>query len=397
MSFLYNYLLSDSQYKDENGNTLTKQANKLRCLSETLANYGGVLSKLSQILCINDENNNIFSDCKPFSKEKTLQFFKDHISREIESKTPYTRVSDVDFNVFKSGSVGQVHRAKYDDKKIIFKVQYVGLAEQTLKDLQILDKIASVIYYFADLKNAMMDIKTKMHEELDYRSELKNHLTLYKIYEKSDYVNIPKILPELCSDNILAMRYAKGKGLKEFINISSQDDRNTVGMNIIKFLFTTIYVHGILYSDVHYGNFLVKKDNSIYVLDFGCLHYMKNHLVENIRKLWKSIRDDKKDDFFGIVHSMGILKNNTSGESREYMYNYFQLQYKPWTSTEFEFTEEWLDKATDKNTELMKEWALPQDIVYMNKIPYCCYYILTKMKVKGKFREIFDEIFLAVG
>ena len=47
----------------------------------------------------------------------------------------------------------------------------------------------------------------------------------------------------------------------------------------------------------------------------------------------------------------------------------------------------------EKNTELMNEWLLPQDMVYFNKIPYGSYHIFTKLKLKGKFRQIFDQIF----
>ena len=128
-SFLYNYLMSESECKDENGQTLYNKCQKLRCLSDTLGNYGGVLSKLSQILSLNDENSTIFSDCKPFSKDKTIKYCGVFIK---ESKV---QIESVDFNVYKSGSVGQVHKAMYKGKTIIFKVQYVGLAEQTFNDL----------------------------------------------------------------------------------------------------------------------------------------------------------------------------------------------------------------------------------------------------------------------
>ena len=65
MSFLYNYLTSESE--TENGG-LEKNCQKLKCLSKTFESYGGVLSKLSQILSLNNEKSEVFSDCKPFSK-----------------------------------------------------------------------------------------------------------------------------------------------------------------------------------------------------------------------------------------------------------------------------------------------------------------------------------------
>ena len=52
--------------------------------------------------------------------------------------------------------------------------------------------------------------------------------------------------------------------------------------------------------------------------------------------------------------------------------------------------------ATDKETELMKEWTLPQDMVYFNKLPYGGYHIFTKLKLKGRFKEVFEEIFATI-
>ena len=386
-SFLYNYLMSDSECKDENGQPLDKNVQKLRCLADTLESYGGVLSKLSQMLSLNDQNSTVFSDCKPFSKEKTIEYFKDFVENSD------IQLNFVDFDVYKSGSVGQVHKAVYKNKNIVFKVQYVGLAEQTRTDLTMLDKITSYIYYFADMKHAMVDIKTKMYEELDYKMEASNQRRMAELYKDSDSVEIPRIIPKLCTDTVLGMYFVEGRCLREFIEDSTQEQRNKFGMCAVKFVFENIYKHGILYSDVHYGNFLVKDDSTLCVLDFGCLHDIKDELVHNLRALHRSIRVDDKDEFYRIVEDMGIIKNDISAPSKKYIYDYFVIQYTPWISEEFEFTDEWLDMATDKDTELMKEWVLPQDMVYFNKIPYGAYHIFTKLKLKGRFQEVFDKMF----
>lgn len=389
-SFLYNYLMSDSDCKDENGQPLDKSVQKLRCLTDTLESYGGVLSKLSQVLSLNDQNSTVFSDCKPFSKEKTIQYFKNFI------ECANFPLQSVNFDVYKSGSVGQVHKAMYKGRDMVFKVQYVGLAEQTRTDLNMLDTITSYLYYFADMKHAMIDIKTKMYEELDYKMEATNQKRMYRLYKDSDFIEIPKIISKLCTDTVLGMYFVKGRCLRDFIDDSTQDERNKFGMCAVKFVFENIYKHGILYSDVHYGNFLVKDDSTLCVLDFGCLHDINDTLLNHVRDLHRSIRIGDKDKFYQTVEDMGIIKKDISKASRKYIYDYFCIQYEPWTSEEFEFTEKWLDMATDKETNLMKEWTLPQDMVYFNKIPYGMYHILTKLKLKGRFREVFDAMFAKI-
>ena len=386
-SFVYNYLISSSECMSKDGKPLDKNVQKLRCLTDTLASYGGVLSKLSQMLSLNDENSSVFSECKPFSQKKTIKYFQNFIEKSQE------KLDSVDFNVYKSGSVGQVHRAIYKGSDIIFKVQYVGLYNQTIKDLKMLDTITSYIYYFSDMKNAMVDIKTEMYEELDYTIEKKNQEKMWEFYNNNKSIEIPQTINELCTDKILAMKFVKGRCLRDFIENSTQSERNKLAICLLKFIFENIYKNGILYSDVHYGNFLVKDDCTLCVLDFGCVHYIDDKLTNHLQNLHISIKDKNKDDFYRIVEEIGIINKNISELSKIYIYEYFRLQYEPWISEDFEFTEEWLDKSTNKDTELMKEWILPQNMVYFNKIPYGMYHILTKLKLKGNFSQVFSNIF----
>lgn len=384
-SFMYNYFMSNDtkdDVKSEKGASYDEKCKKLRCLSKTLESYGGVLSKLSQILSLNNENSSVFSDCKPFSKEKTTQYFKEHCPEGVS----------MNYEVYKSGSVGQVYKGTYKKSRIIFKVRYVGLLEQTVTDLKMLDMITSYVYSFSDVKSAMAGIKAKMNEELDYKLESATQRMLYKIWKGSEIIQIPKVIKKLSTDSMICMQFVKGKCLREFIETSTQERRNKIGMSIFKFVFENIYKHNILYSDVHYGNFLVKEDDVVCVLDFGCIHKIDPSLVDNLKKIHTSILNKNKEDFYNVIEAMGIINKNISEKSKEYIYNYFVLQYEPWQTNEFEFTEEWLDHATDKVTDLMKEWTLPQDMVYFNKIPYGAYHIFTKLKLKGNFKQVFETL-----
>ena len=88
MSFLYNYLMTNNEIEETNGgNKLIKKATKLKCLSDTFQSYGGVLAKLSQIVCFENENSNVFSECKPYSQDKTIKFLKNQGFNDHPNKT----------------------------------------------------------------------------------------------------------------------------------------------------------------------------------------------------------------------------------------------------------------------------------------------------------------------
>jgi hypothetical protein len=119
---------------------------------------------------------------------------------------------------------------------------------------------------------------------------------------------------------------------------------------------------------------------------------IEEDLLTKMKKLHKIMIDKNEYAFYEIVKDLGILKDETSQESKEYMYEYFSLQYEPWTSVEFEFTEEWLKRASFKKAELMNDWVLPSNMVYFNKIPFGAYHIFTKLQMKGQFLDFFQTL-----
>ena len=386
-SFLYNYVLTNMKSGDTDSiqeqSDFSNKCLKIKCLAKTLQNYGGVLSKLSQILSLDNENSDVFSNCKPFSKKETIQYLKDNFKHDL--------ITNIDYNVYKSGSVGQVHKAIYKNKKIIIKVQYVGLEEQTKIDLELLDKIISYIYCFTDLKDCIDDIKIKMNEELDYVNEGKNQMMLYNIYKKHDFIKIPKILKKFSTDKILCMNYIRGQSLNTFIENATMDEKNKLGFNLFTFIFECLFKNNILYSDIHYGNFLIQQNSKLVVLDFGCITYIDDILKSNLIKLYTSLLNKDEIAFFSIISDLGICIKQLSDEMKTYMYDYFLLQFEPLLSDNFTFTDEWLHKCSQKNPEYMKDWILPKNMVYLNKIPYGSYHIFTKLQLHGNFKEIIHK------
>jgi len=392
ISFLYKYLTSDSHpVSNENGgDELIKRGQKMNCLVEVFQSYGGVLAKLSQMLSFENEKSDVFSDCKPYAQKETIEYIKN----EYETNTEFFKdVKYLDFNVFKSGSVGQVHKGIYkNDEHIILKVQYLGLYEQFKSDIFILDKVASYLFYFADITSAMIEIKTKLYEELDYKIEFNNQEKIYNIWKDDEDIKIPKLIPELCTGNLIAMEFIDGEGIKSFIENSTQEERNKIGFSLIRFIFENLYKYGIFYSDIHYGNFIIKDKNILYVTDFGCINYIEDDLLNKLITLHGIMLSDDEENFYIIVKDLGIMKEDISSESKKYMYDYFKLQYTPLLSEEFEFTEEWLTKSVYKETDLMKEWVLPNNMIYFNKICYGMYHLLTKMTVQCKFSNFFKNL-----
>ena len=387
LSFMYNLITGNveekSDEKQDGNNTLQTNFKRLHVLRETLEQHGGLFSKVAQMLSYGDCNSSVFSECKPFSQDKTIQYIQN------EENNDYT----VNYDVYKSGSIGQVHIGTFKDgTKIAIKVQYVGLAEQTESDIQALNILANFLYVFADVKDAIKEIKRKVTEELDYKHEAINHQIMYDNWKNTD-IYIPKIYKYLCTKKILVTEFAEGYDLSHFVNNASQKSKNKIARDIVKFIFKNIYEYGIFYSDCHYGNLMIKDDNLI-VLDFGCINEIDNKTLKSLKNLHLALKNEDKQFTLFILRELNIISLDVSQESQDYAYEYFRLQYTPWIiEDEFEFTQDWWNKSDYKDTKLMSEWTLPTNMVYFNKIPYGLYNILTALNAKGNFFEIINNIF----
>ena len=239
---------------------LNHKAKKLKVLKQTLESYGGMLAKISQMLAYSDGADSVFSDCKPFSRKKTHEYIKSYIKNNKD--VPFTIVPII----FKSGSIGQVYKGEYKNQNIILKVLYVGLDKQTEDDIKVVNMIGNFMYGNVKMKEALEEIRDKIKEELDFRVECKNHLKMHKIWNNIDYATVPAVYPELCKKNMIVTRFVDGISLSEFSKIATQEEKNKLGYNLVRFMYTNIYMHKILYSDCHLETLSSQKINKVSLL-----------------------------------------------------------------------------------------------------------------------------------
>ena len=393
-SLIYNYFTSKNEEEKEvsSNEEHIDKLNKLKVINKTLKSYGGVLGKISQVLCITDQDNDVFSDCKPYSSEETTKNFKKNVQENPELFSDL----DINFNVIKSGSVGQVYKAvlKSSNQPLIIKVQYEGLYDQVQSDLKILKTISNIFYSFVDTKDAISIIRTNMDEELSYDVELDNHSIMFDIWNDSGFVRIPKLYPEISNDKMIVMEFMTGTPINEFIKTANIEQKNQVAENITRFVFENIFLHNIFYSDLHYGNFFINDDNSISVVDFGCLQNLNDILIDNMKNIIFSLKNKDQKEFTSLLRCMGVLTPKTSVESVNYAFQYFNNILFPLIHNEdFEFTYEYTkDKINHKDPVLIKQWKLPGELVLFNRIPHTLYVLLWKLGSKINYSKILQEI-----
>ena len=402
LSLFYNYMLPTSTPSDEplTDNEFRARDKNLKSMAKVLEGYGGLLTKVSQLLTIEDANNSSFSECNnTFSSEDTKIFFENFYD---DNKDDFFKdVKSIDFNVINAGSVGQIHTGivlfEGVEVPVVFKVQYMGLKEQMESDTYLLNMFTNYLYG-SNFTDVLDDIKIKLRNEITCDNECDNQELISQLYNDDKRIIIPKIFRHLSNDIIICMEHVKGISFPEFVKTGTQEERNHIGRIITEFTFKNIYKHKLFYSDIHYGNFIIKGDR-LCILDFGALHKLDDDLVDKFIKLHKTIINKDKEAFYQCVRDLEIItdelaldKVSYNSESFEYLYNYFNILLEPFISDDFDFGEENLKLKKHKNTELMGLWNLPPRLVYFSKIPFGLIYLLAELKIKCDFTNFFKQL-----
>ncbi|MGE0589640.1 MAG: ABC1 kinase family protein, partial [Cyclobacteriaceae bacterium] len=132
-----------------------------------------------------------------------------------------------------AASMGQVHQATLDGKKLAVKIQYPGVANSVQSDLAMVKPIALKMFKLnpVDYNEFIGEVQSRLLEETDYSLELKRSMDLTRQCGHIENLVFPTYYPELSNDKILTMDWLEGKPLGEYLkkNTLKPEDSNRIG------------------------------------------------------------------------------------------------------------------------------------------------------------------------
>ena len=197
-----------------------------------------------------------------------------------------------------AASLGQVHRAvDLKGRQLACKIQYPDMPSVVEADLRQL-KLAFAIYRrydpTIDPREIHKELTDRLREELDYRREARN-LGLYaRILKDEKGVHVPRLFGNLCSGRLLSMSWLDGAPLLQFAD-ENLESRNAVARNMFRAWYVPFYYYGVLHGDPHLGNYTVRPDETINLMDFGCIRVFKPSFIRAVIDLYRALRDDDQD------------------------------------------------------------------------------------------------------
>ncbi len=284
-------------------------------LRAALGGLKGPLMKVAQILAtipdaLPKEYVNELSHLQADAPSMGWLFVKRRMKAEL-GENWYINFKDFDKQASAAASLGQVHFAEsIDGKELACKLQYPDMGSAVQADLKQLKLIFSLYekYDSAISTEAIHEeLSDRLKEELDYSHEIKN-LKLYK-HMLSDHseITLPDPIEDLSTNRLLTMTKVHGVKIMDFIaNNSGIKMRNQVAMNMFKAWYIPFYKFGVIHGDPHLGNYTIRPDGGVNLMDFGCIRIFRPDFVTGVIELYQALRDGDEEQAVNAYKSWGF-------------------------------------------------------------------------------------------
>ncbi len=194
-----------------------------------------------------------------------------------------------------AASLGQVHRAvSLKGETLACKLQYPDMESVVAADLGQLKFIMGIYENFDKAVRtgaAHDEISARLMEELDYTREGRAMGMYGHILKDEKGVHVPQWHEKLSTDKLLTMTWLDGAPMLDFVD-APQDVRNRIAYHLFRAWYVPFYEYGVIHGDPHLGNYTVRTDNSINLLDFGCVRIFDASFVRGVIDLYRALQEN---------------------------------------------------------------------------------------------------------
>jgi aarF domain-containing kinase len=202
---------------------------------------------------------------------------------------------------FAAASLGQVHRARLKTgEDVVVKIQYPGIARTIRSDLRNILTLMSPFRLTKDFENNKRQLETlfeSLELETDYENEARLVEAARALFTEDDGIIVPRVFHEYSTRRVLTLEFVEGTHVDEFLKSNPpQRVRNAFAEKIMRAWYRLLFRGRMDYLDWHPGNFLLREDGQLGLIDFGGVLKMNEADCEWTRRAdWLMQTRDRKE------------------------------------------------------------------------------------------------------
>jgi len=374
-------------------------------LVQSLGNLKGPLMKVGQILSTipealpaeyAQEFQQLQSNAPPMGWPFVRRRMKTELGADWQDK-----LGNFEREAAAAASLGQVHRAKsHDGQNLACKLQYPDMQSAIDADLNQLKIIFSLYErYDSSIKTSQIhsELAERLREELDYTLEAKHTRLYHHMLRDEAHVHVPEVIDDLSTSRLLTTTWQEGTGIMNFID-KDIETRNTIAMNMFRAWYVPLYKYGAIHGDPHLGNYTVRDDLSINLLDFGCVRIFPVEFIGGVVDLYRALRDDNFDLSVHAYETWGF--KNLSREQVETLNIWANFLYGPILEDKVRpigevtngiYGRETAEKVHKKLRELGSV-EVPREFVFMDRAALGLGSVFLHLKAEINWYQVFNEM-----
>lgn len=311
--------------KPSTNNTLLN-INNAHTLTKHLAQMRGAAMKIGQMLSM-DAGELLPPEWEPIlavlreqansmPKQQLLKMLNDNWGSDWANEFEY-----FSFEPIAAASIGQVHKAKLKSgEQLAVKVQYPGVSSSIDSDIDNvarLLKLSRLIPKGIDIDSLLVQAKSQLKQEADYRIELK-FLEEYKaMLHGDDRYIVPRAYKPLSNEFILCMEFVEGRPISELVN-APVETKNAIIENLMELVFKELFTFKFMQSDPNFANFLYQTDNEkLILLDFGACRILSESASDGYKTMASAMQAQDGDAMLKALIALGLLNNETPLKVKE--------------------------------------------------------------------------------
>ena len=225
-----------------------------------------------------------------------------------------------------AASIGQVHQATLPDgRSVAVKVQYPGVADSIVADVDNLLRVASLTGALPRglfVEAAASVAKAELTPECDYLREAASadtwraHL-LADTTGLADAVSAPRVIHPLTTSRVLVTEFAPGGAIDAAAD-APQPVRDALGTTLLRLTLRELFSWRFMQTDPNWGNFLYDPESGVLTcIDFGACRAFDAKFVSTYLAMVRACaaRDDAA--ILQYSRTLGFLTGDESGAMNE--------------------------------------------------------------------------------
>lgn len=368
---------------DLSGGRARMRIEQAKAIADSLSHLKGAAMKAGQLLSLDagdffpPEALEILAKLQAQAEPAPFAEMKRVIDEDLGPKAE--RLAMLDPTPAASASIGQVHSAYVDGRKVAVKVQYPGVCDSIDSDLAILRRLAQAMLAVSGKRIELGPLFEEFGEvltaESDYTRERECLDEYRRLLGDRPLFAVPEALPELSSKRVLTMSWEDGMRVGDWLMTNPpQDQRMAIAEGLLDLYCDEFFKWGFVQTDPNFANYLVRTDPfQIVLLDFGATIRYPTEFRTSYVEVIRAFATGNRAETFARAVDFGLVDKREGPEAQELFHQLMQTSLEPFSKARQPFAFQDPDysartrEVTMRFGQSLRHSAPPRQIIFLHR------------------------------